>query len=66
MSAHEKRQNGLAVFLHIYTMETYIREKLLFFPGERRKLYLPAERLGTYGPMELMLEREDGIWKLDG
>lgn len=66
MSAHEKRQNGLAVFLHIYTMETYIREKLLFFPGERRKLYLPAERLGTSGPMELMLEREDGIWKLDG
>lgn len=65
MSAHEKNQSGLTLFLHFYTEKTCLRECFLFYPGEKRRIFLSAERLQTVFPMEILLRKEGEIWKLN-
>ena len=66
MSAHENRRSGLTVFLHYYTVKTCLHEKIVFYPGERRRIRISAARLGTAHPVEFLLEREGEAWKADG
>ena len=66
MSAHENRRSGLTVFLHYYTVKTCLHEKIVSYPGERRRIRISAARLGTAHPVEFLLEREGEAWKADG
>lgn len=63
--ARNKKENGLTVFLHFYTEEISIHEKIIFYPGERRRIDISAERLHTAYPAVFVLEKEGQIWKLN-
>ena len=65
MNAHERNQNGLTLFLHFYTEKACVRENLLFYPGEKRRIYLSGEKLQTAFPLEVILLKEGEIWKLN-
>lgn len=66
MSALKAWQNGLAVFLHFYTSKVCIRKNITFYPGERRRFFLDAERLQTAFPIMIILEWDTKLWKLNG
>lgn len=66
MNAHGTKQNGLTLFLHLYSKKACIRKCIIFYPGERQRLCIPAENLQTAFPAELVLEREGPAWKLNG
>lgn len=65
VNAREKSENGLTVFLHFYTIEICVHEKIIFYPGERRRIEMSAERLHTAYPVTFVLEKEEQIWKLN-
>ncbi|MGN0377371.1 MAG: type VII secretion protein EssC [Suilimivivens sp.] len=66
MNAHERRQNGLTLLLHLYTKKSCIRKCFSFYPGERHRLSLTAESLQTVFPVELVLEMEGKDFRLNG
>lgn len=64
-SAYGNRQDGLAVFLHFYTKKVCLHEKIIFYPGEQRRIRMPGAKLGTAFPLAFLLEREGEAWKID-
>lgn len=66
MIAHEMKRNGRTLFLHFYAKKSCIRKSFLFYPGERRRIYLSEEILQTTCPMELILWQDGQAWILNG
>lgn len=66
MYARKKSRDGLIVFLHFYTSQNYIRRKFIFYPGEKQKIEIEKETLGTVFPVTFVLEKEKESWLLDG
>lgn len=65
MHAHEKSRDGLTVFLHLYTSQSCIRKSFTFYPGEKQKIEIEKETLGTVFPVTFVLEKEGEHWLLD-
>lgn len=66
MHAHEKSRDGLTVFLHLYTSQNCIRKRFIFYPGEKQRIEIEKESLGTVFPVIFVLERKGECWLLDG
>lgn len=64
-NARNQKENGLTVFLHFYTGEISMHEKIMFYPGERRRIEISSERLHTAYPVVFVLEKEGQVWKLN-
>lgn len=66
MYAHEKCKDGLTVFLHFFASGSCVRKSYFFFPGEKRRLTIEGETLGTVLPLVFCLERRKEGWLIDG
>lgn len=66
MHAHEKLRDGLTIFLHLFTSQSCIRKRFIFYPGEKKKIEIEKETLGTVFPVIFVLEKAEEHWLLDG
>ncbi|MBD5456246.1 MAG: type VII secretion protein EssC [Lachnospiraceae bacterium] len=66
MSARNAESKGLTVFLHLYTSKSCIRKNIVYYQGERRRLFFTAGNLQTALPVMIILEKDREVWKLNG